>query len=78
MSSLERTVYLAVTDPVSRAKVAAANPQALAGLTQEEQAALLDLCQLLELPPHQLLARLRTADAAPLGWILGAEERAGG
>lgn len=78
MTSLEKTVYLAATDPAFRAKLAAADPQALADLTQEEQAALLDLCQLLALPPHQLLARLRTADAAPLGWILGAERRAGG
>lgn len=78
MTTLPHVIHQLATDPAFRVKVAAADPEALAGLTQEEQAALLDLCQLLELPPHQLLARLRTADAAPLGWILGAEGRAGG
>jgi len=76
MTTLPHVIHQLATDPAFRAKVAAADPQALGGLTQEEREALLTLRHLLALPPQEFLARIRTSADAPLGWILSAEDLA--
>ena len=73
MTTLPHVIHQLATDPVFRAKVAAADPEALNGLTDEEREALLSLRHLLALPAHELLARIRTSADVSLGWILSAE-----
>ena len=64
MTTLPQVIHQLATDPAFRAKVAAGDPQVLAGLPPEEQALLLTLRHLLALSP-QALARRMTDPASP-------------
>lgn len=68
MTTLPHVIHQLATDPAFRAKVAAGDPETLAGLTPEEQAALLSLRHLLALSPQVLARRMTAPDLPTPNW----------
>lgn len=76
MTTLPHVIHQLATDPAFRAKVVAADPEALAGLSPEEQELLLSLRHRLALSPQTLARRMTDPDSPTPNWPAALAPRA--